>query len=629
MDAASPPPLVGRAARARGDRRCAAPAARAAGRIVAIEGEPGIGKSRLLAHLAARGGGGRLHGARARAPRSSRPTCPTRCSTEALDRHLAEPGERRVARLGLADPARARRGAARARRLAGEPAAADRHRTHRALRDLLERLAAARPLVALPRRRALGGSRLARRARGARAPPARRAGAARGRRARGPAAARAGRRRSPARCARTASSRCARAAQRDRGGRAGRRGGRRDLRAGGRQPVLPRAARAGARDAAGGPGWRRTDRCPPAVAAALAGELAALTPDARRLLDAAAVAGDPFEPGLAGEVAELPEPAALAALDELLDARAGAAHRRAAPVRLPPPGRPPRRLRRRRPRGWRLGAHARAARGARAPRRRRRSQRAHHVEHAARPGDEAADRRCSRPPRASCSRRRRRPRPASTPPRCGCCPIGPEARAADRAAAPARRRPGRRGRSRWPRARRCSTRCETAAPGERLALTVALANQEWWLGGHEDARRRLQVALAELPAQPSPDRVRLRLALGLMALLACDLRDAQAQTSDARDDARAIGDPVFELAALAGGALAAVVGGRGPRAARRLEAVRGRARAADRASSSRRGCRRSGCTAARAARSATSTPPSRTSSAVPRSPRRRAASACC
>jgi DNA-binding NarL/FixJ family response regulator len=53
--------------------------------------------------------------------------------------------------------------------------------------------------------------------------------------------------------------------------------------------------------------------------------------------------------------------------------------------------------------------------------------------------------------------------------------------------------------------------------------------------------------------------VRLRLALGLMALLACDLADARAQWSDARDDARALGEPVFEAAALAGGALAGVL----------------------------------------------------------------------
>ena len=129
------------------------------------------------------------------------------------------------------------------------------------------------------------------------------------------------------------------------------------------------------------------------------------------------------------------------------------------------------------------------------------------------------------------------------------------------------------------RATRCSPRCARRRPADRLALTVALANQEWWLGGHEDARRRLQVALGELPAEPSPDRIRLRLALALTALMACDLDDARAQARR-RDDARAIGDPVFEAAALAGGAMARVLAGDGRRRGRPRR-VRGRARAPD------------------------------------------------
>ena len=92
----------------------------------------------------------------------------------------------------------------------------------------------------------------------------------------------------------------------------------------------------------------------------MATELAAVAPPARRLLDAAAVAGDPFEPGLAAEVAELSQPEALEALDELLacglvrqaDAPRRFAFRhpvvRHAVYEATPPG-------------WRLGAHARAA----------------------------------------------------------------------------------------------------------------------------------------------------------------------------------------------------------------------------------------------------------------------------
>jgi ATP/maltotriose-dependent transcriptional regulator MalT len=306
---------------------------------------------------------------------------------------------------------------------------------------------------------------------------------------------------------------------------------------------------------------------PPAVAAALAAELAVLAPDARRVLDAAAVAGDPFEPELAAAVAELPEPAALHALDELLVralVRPAAVPRRftfrhpvvrhAVYVATPP--------------AWRLGAHARAAdalerRGA-GP-----VQRAHHVEHAARPGDEdaiallttaatelhaLAPRIAARfhatalrllPDHAAEDERSRRQRSLADAQAAAGDPAGARETLLDA--------------------------LQTAGPGERLALTVALANQEWWLGGHEDARRRLQVALGELPAQASPDRVRLRLALALTALVACDLDEAQAQAGDARADARAIADPVFELAALACDALASASAAAGPEAAHRLD----------------------------------------------------------
>ena len=127
---------------------------------------------------------------------------------------------------------------------------------------------------------------------------------------------------------------------------------------------------------------------PAAVAAALGEELALLSDDVRRVLQGAAVAGDPFEPDLAAAAAGVPEPAVIDALDELLHAdlirptdvprRFGFRHplvRRA--VYEATPG------------GWRLAAHERsaealAARGAPA------AARAHHVEQAGRHGDEAA-----------------------------------------------------------------------------------------------------------------------------------------------------------------------------------------------------------------------------------------------
>ena len=127
---------------------------------------------------------------------------------------------------------------------------------------------------------------------------------------------------------------------------------------------------------------------PPAVAAVLAAEIAALPDEARRLIDAAAVAGDPFEVGIAAEVAALDEAAALDALDVLL-AQA-----------LVRPGGAPRRFAFRHPvvrhavyeavpAGRRIGAHGRAA-DALARRGAGPVQRAHHVEQAAGPGDAEA-----------------------------------------------------------------------------------------------------------------------------------------------------------------------------------------------------------------------------------------------
>ena len=127
---------------------------------------------------------------------------------------------------------------------------------------------------------------------------------------------------------------------------------------------------------------------PAAVAASLAEEIGSLTSDQRSVLRAAAVTGEPFEPDLAAAVAELTELAGLNALDALLA------------LDLVRPTAVPRRFVFRHPlvrravyestpAGWRLAAHARAAatlavRGAAA------SERAHHLEQCAVQGDEIA-----------------------------------------------------------------------------------------------------------------------------------------------------------------------------------------------------------------------------------------------
>jgi DNA-binding NarL/FixJ family response regulator len=127
---------------------------------------------------------------------------------------------------------------------------------------------------------------------------------------------------------------------------------------------------------------------PPAVAASLAEELALLPGSVRRVLEGAAVAGDPFDPELAAAAAGAGAAEVTDAIDELLERD------------LIRPTELPRRFRFRHPLvrravydaapgGWRLTAHERssealAARGASA------AERAHHVESSASPGDRAA-----------------------------------------------------------------------------------------------------------------------------------------------------------------------------------------------------------------------------------------------
>ena len=117
---------------------------------------------------------------------------------------------------------------------------------------------------------------------------------------------------------------------------------------------------------------------PPTVAAALTEELALLSDRARRVLEGAAVAGDPFEPELAAAAAAAREPAALEALDELLRLDLVRHDRRPAALPLPAPARAPgglrgdaRRLAARRARALRRGARGtrRVGRRARPPRR--------------------------------------------------------------------------------------------------------------------------------------------------------------------------------------------------------------------------------------------------------------------
>src|SRR3954452_25583279 len=71
------------------------------GGVAVIEGEAGIGKSSLLAHLAGPAEGFTVMQGQATGYEADPPCGPWR---EALEPHLAELGERRVSLLGLQDP---------------------------------------------------------------------------------------------------------------------------------------------------------------------------------------------------------------------------------------------------------------------------------------------------------------------------------------------------------------------------------------------------------------------------------------------------------------------------------------------------------------------------------------------
>ena len=358
--------------------------------FLVLEGEPGIGKTRLLGELSAQADrrGCLVLGGRATEFERDAPYGPW---VDAVEPHLGSldgPRLRRLAGDDLAPLAAALPAFAGA---LGTPAPpAERYLVHRALRGLLERLATPRPLVlclddlhwadpasldllaALARRPPEGAVLLAVAHREGQAPGSLRAALSE--------AARAGRaeRLAPAPLSRDeAAALCGRDVGAELYGLSG-----------GNPFYLEQLARArpAARGAAGpGPGGAGI---PAAVAAALAAELEALPRQARRVLEAAAVAGEPFEPDLVADVAGLGEEATLAALDALLE-----------PALIRPTA-VPRRFAFRHPvvrhavyaaapAAWRLQAHARAAaalerRGA-GP-----VERAHHVEHAARRGDRAA-----------------------------------------------------------------------------------------------------------------------------------------------------------------------------------------------------------------------------------------------
>jgi DNA-binding CsgD family transcriptional regulator/tetratricopeptide (TPR) repeat protein len=298
---------------------------------------------------------------------------------------------------------------------------------------------------------------------------------------------------------------------------------------------------------------------PGAVAASLAEELESLSPAARALLDAAAVAGEPFEPDLAAAIAELAPADGLTALDELL-ARD-----------LIRPTQVPRRFAFRHPLirravyesaggGWRLAAHARAAatlasRGA-AP-----GERAHHVEQSASQGDaqaiellvEAGEAAASRAPDAAA-------RWFETALRL--LPADDRERQADLRVllASALRSLGELERCRATLLEAVELLPE-AAVARRVELTALCAAVEHWQGRHEDAHRRLVRAWEELPARDTPEAAVLQIELAVDGLYELDFEQTLAMGRGALETARGLGDPPLLAAAAAALALGEAAAG--------------------------------------------------------------------
>jgi DNA-binding NarL/FixJ family response regulator len=317
---------------------------------------------------------------------------------------------------------------------------------------------------------------------------------------------------------------------------------------------LARSPRPAAHDGDGATGVAMAGvEVPQAVAAALTGELALLAEEHRRVLEGAAVAGDPFEPELAAAAAGVTEEAALTALDELL-ARDLVRHTEV-----------PRRFRFRHPLvrgavyeaapgGWRLTAHERAA-AALAERGAQVGARAHHVERSARHGDveavalltEAGQAALGRAP-ASAGRlfeAALRILPADSP-------VEQRATLLDLLAA-ARSTTG------WFEAAytAVSERAEltpSAPLAERLRLTTVMASLENLIGRNEQAHARLQQALDDLPDQSTPEAAALMAEIGIDAFFRMDYGGMCEFARRGLEAARPLGNA--EVAATAAGVLA-------------------------------------------------------------------------
>ncbi len=316
---------------------------------------------------------------------------------------------------------------------------------------------------------------------------------------------------------------------------------------------------------------------PAAVAASLAEELASLSAVDRALLEGAAVAGEPFEPDLAATIAELSPSEGLTALDALLE------------LDLVRPTQVPRRFVFRHPLvrravyesapgGWRLAAHARAAtelaaRGA-AP-----AERAHHVEQSAAPGDEEA---IDLLFAAGAAAAARAPAVAARwfESTLRLLRASDDERQVDVrvALASALRAVGELERCR-------STLLEAIellppdARDRQVELIALCAAVEHWLGRHEDAHQRLARAWDDLPDRSTAAAAALQIELAVDGLYELDFEQTAAMSRAALATARALEDGALIAAAASALCLGETAAGhvdaaRGYRAEAQLEVDR-------------------------------------------------------
>jgi len=289
---------------------------------------------------------------------------------------------------------------------------------------------------------------------------------------------------------------------------------------------------------------------PPAVAAALAEELALLADGARLALEGAAVAGDPFDPELAAAAAATTEASVLDAVDELLS------------LDLVRQTDVPRRFRFRHPlvrravyesapAAWRLGAHERsadalAARGAGAV------ERAHHVERAGRQGDAMAIATLREAGEAAAHRA---PASAAHWFACALRLLPGEASAEERVELLLARAGALASCGHFAEGHSALLESIELLPEDagalRLRLTTACAGVEHLLGHHSDAHGRLANALDGLEDAHSAEAAALMIELALDGVYRLELEQIGSWASRALDIARSLGNEPLAASAAA------------------------------------------------------------------------------